>query len=315
MKPRGASVAGDAGRDPDIDRPIVSVIIPVYNDAERLAHCLVAIDGQTYPKDRLEILVVDNGSEDHVAEVAKRFERVRLLREPRPGSYAARNHGIREARGEIIAFTDADCLPSPSWIERGVRHLANNPRIGLVGGRIEVFPADPRNPTGVELFEMMTGFPQRRYIEEYRFAVTASLLTRKNVLDRVGPFNEKLMSGGDREWGMRVHASGFCLQYADDMVTAHPARRSLRQLYKKSKRQHSGARDLDDPSRRVFHLSGRKLLRNLVPPLRTAWRMFGDYRVPTTWSWIRLVAVLVLVRLMSVWFTLRFAVGGRSPRQ
>jgi hypothetical protein len=43
--------------------------------------------------------------------------------------------------------------------------------------------------------------------------------------------------------------------------------------------------------------------------------MFGDYRVPTTWSWIRLVAVLVLVRLMSVWFTLRFAVGGRSPRQ
>lgn len=312
---REVNVAADAGRDLDIDRPIVSVIIPVYNDADRLAHCLVALDGQTYPKDRLEIVVVDNGSEDHVAEVAKRFERVRLLREPRPGSYAARNRGIREARGEIIAFTDADCLPAPTWIERGVRHLAKDPGIGLLGGRIEVLAADPRNPTGVELYEMMTSFPQRRYIEEFRFAATASVFTRKSVLDRVGPFNEELMSGGDREWGMRVHASGLRLQYADDVVTAHPARRSLRQLYRKSKRRHAGARDLNHPSRKVFRVSGRKLLRNLVPPVRTAWRMFGDDRVPTTWSWVRLVAVLALVRLMSFWFTLRFAVGGRSTRQ
>lgn len=299
----------------DNDSPLVSIVIPVFYDADRLAQCLAALAEQTYPKDRLEIVVIDNMSEDHVAEVADRFETVRLFREPRPGSYAARNRGIREARGEIVAFTDADCVPSPTWIERGVRHLIEDPGTGLLGGRIDVLAADHRNPTGVELFEMLTGFPQRRYVEEYRFAATASLFTRRSVLDRVGVFNDELMSGGDREWGTRVDAAGFRLQYADDVVTAHPARKSLRQLYRKSKRLHAGARDLDRSSSSHVRVSGRKLLRNLVPPVRTAWRLLGDDRIPTTWSWVRLVGVLALTRLMSVWFTLRFAVGGRSPRR
>ncbi|MGH8872822.1 MAG: glycosyltransferase [Acidimicrobiia bacterium] len=298
----------------DKDPPIVSVIIPVYNDADRLAQCLVALDEQTYPKDRLEILAVDNGSEDDVTSVVEQFEGVRLLREPRPGSYAARNRGIREAKGEVIAFTDADCVPSPTWIERGVWHLTEDPGIGLLGGRIDVTAADPENPTGVELCDIMTSFQQKRFIEDLHFAATACVFTRMSVLDRVGPFNEELMSGGDREWGVRVHASGLRLHYADDVVIGHPARKSLRQLYTRSKRLHAGARDASS-TRRFSRGSGRKALRNLVPPVRTAWRMFQDDRVPTTWSWVRLVAVLTLVRLMSVWFTLRFAIGGRSPRQ
>lgn len=301
-------------RNLDSNRPLVSVIIPVYNDADRLALCLMALDGQTYPRHLVEIVAVDNGSEDDVAEVAERFEGVRLVREPRPGSYAARNRGIIEAEGDIIAFTDADCRPTSTWIERAVRHLVHDPGVGVVGGHIQVVAADPNSPSGVELYEIMTGFPQKRYIEEFRFAATACMFTRMSVFDSVGLFNEELMSGGDREWGMRVHASGFCLRYADDVITVHPARRTLRQLYGKSKRRHAGARDLNRSSH-TLRTSGRRLLRNLVPPVRTAWRMFGDDRVPTTWSWIRLVLVLVLVRLMSVFFTLRFAVGGKSPRQ
>ena len=298
----------------DIKRPFVSVIIPIYNDADRLAQCLEALDGQTYSKDRLEILVVDNDSEDNVAGVVQRFERVRLLRESRAGSYAARNRGIREAMGEIIAFTDADCVPSSAWIKRGVRYLVEDPDIGLLGGRIDVLATNPNKPTGVELCDIMMRFQQRRFIEEFHFAATACAFTRMSVFDRVGLFSAELMSGGDREWGTRVHSSGLRLHYADDVVIVHPARRSLRQLYTRSKRLHAGARDAS-PSRKFAGASGKKLLRNLVPPVRTAWRMFGDERVPTFWSWTRLVAVLTLVRLMSVWFTLRFSVGGRSPRQ
>jgi glycosyltransferase involved in cell wall biosynthesis len=309
-------VTGEAAEERNLgnNQPLVSVIIPVYNDADRLALCLMALDGQTYPRHLLEIVVVDNGSEDDVVEIAERFEGVRLLREPRPGSYAARNRGIVEAKGDIIAFTDADCRPTSTWIERAVRHLVDNPGIGVVGGRIEVVAMDPNNPSGVELYEIMTGFPQQRYIEEFRFAATASMFTRMSVFDLVGLFNEELMSGGDREWGMRVHASGFRLRYADDVITVHPARNTLRQLYMKSKRRHAGVRDASS-MRKSSRASGKKLLRNLVPPVRTGWRMLQDDRVPTIWAWVRLVAVLTLVRLLSVWFTLRFAVGGRSPRR
>jgi glycosyltransferase involved in cell wall biosynthesis len=298
----------------DIKPPFVSVIIPVYNDADRLTRCLASLAEQTYPRDRFEVLVVDNGSKDDVNGVVQTFEDVRMLTELRAGSYAARNRGVREARGEIVAFTDADCVPSSTWIERGVAHLVEDPGIGLLGGRIDILAADPENPTGVELFNMMTSFQQRRFIEEFHFAATACAFTRISVLDRVGPFNEELLSGGDREWGTRVHASGLRLSYADDVAIGHPARRSLHELYARSKRLHAGARDASS-GRRFAGVTGKKLVRLLVPPLGTAWRMFGDDRVPTFRSWVRLVGVLTLVRLMSVWFTLRFALGGRSPRQ
>src|SRR5690606_20439025 len=172
------------------DRPYVSVIIPVYNDPARLRLCLEALDRQSYPADRYEVLVVDNGSEppvrDVLAEVLARRPHVRLLEEARPGSYAARNLGISEARGDILAFTDSDCIPEARWIEEGVRALRNLPDGGLVGGRIEVFAADPARPRAVELYEMAVAFDQRKNIEVRRFAVTANAFTTRGVVERIG---------------------------------------------------------------------------------------------------------------------------------
>ena len=232
--------------------------------------------------------------------------------EPRQGSYSARNHGIQEAGGEIIAFTDADCLPSSTWVERGVSHLVEDPAIGLVGGRIDVLPDDPEHPNGVELADIIVSFQQHRFIEELLFAATASVFTRKTVFDRVGLFDEELMSGGDRDWGTRVDEAGYRLVYADDVVITHPARNSLRQLYTRSKRLHAGARDHRSSSGLGFPT--RDFLRSLMPPIGTAWRLYGDVRIPSRWSWVRLVAVLTVIRLMRAWFTLRFAFGSGSPR-
>lgn len=299
--------------DSNTKRPLVSVVIPVYNDAARLAGCLGALEKQTYPSDRVEILVVDNGSEDDVADAVDCFDNVRLLVELRPGSYAARNHGIREANGEVIAFTDADCVPASTWVERGVSHLMEDPAIGLVGGRIDVLVRDPENPNGVELADIVVNFQQRRYIEEFQFAATASAFSRKSVFERVGRFNEEMLSGGDRDWGERVANAGYRLRYADDAVITHPARRSLRQLYVKSKRQHAGARDHRRSTGSTLPVG--QLLRSLVPPIGTAWRLRRDERIPSRWAWFRIVAVLSTMRLMRAWFTLRFAFGGSSPRQ
>ncbi|MCA1631767.1 MAG: glycosyltransferase family 2 protein [Acidobacteria bacterium] len=192
--------------------PFVSVIVPVYNDPERLLLCLQALGRQTYPQDLYEIVVVDNGSDESLDElVARSGCRARLCSEARPGSYAARNRGLSVARGEVIAFTDADCIPARDWIERGTERLRSAPGCGLVAGRVEVSPRDPKRPTAVELYEARTALTQKLYVEEGRFGATANLFAFRDTFARVGLFDEELKSGGDLEWGQRVAGSGYGL--------------------------------------------------------------------------------------------------------
>ena len=121
----------------------VSVIIPVYNDGERLRSCLQALAQQTYPTDCYEVIVVDNGSDAraNIQGIVQQFEGTISEFESTPGSYAARNKGISIAKGEIIAFTDADCIPTSNWIEKGVAHLQETVNCGLVGGKYRDFLA------------------------------------------------------------------------------------------------------------------------------------------------------------------------------
>ena len=211
----------------------VSVIIPVFNDAERLKICLTALDKQTYPQDYYEVIVVDNGSDESLENVVKQFTQAKLAYCPEPGSYAARNHGIALAKGEILAFTDADCIPAPDWLTMGVKRLLATANCGLVAGKIELFFKNPDRPTAVELYDSVTFFNQKQYIEEKKYGATANVFTYKSVFDQVGLFNSQLKSGGDKEWGQRVFAGGYSLAYADDSCVAHPARYYFRQMYRK----------------------------------------------------------------------------------
>src|SRR5262245_7855555 len=93
----------------------VSVVIPVYNGASTLAACLTALESQSLPRPRFEIIVVDDGSTDETASIAAAFP-VRLVRRTNGGAPAARNSGLREATGAWVAFTDADCIPSRGWL-------------------------------------------------------------------------------------------------------------------------------------------------------------------------------------------------------
>jgi glycosyltransferase involved in cell wall biosynthesis len=91
--------------------PLLSVIVPVWNDESRIGQCIDALKRQSLDSALFEIIVVDNGSTDSTATVVSRYTNVVLLYEPQPGSYAARNTGLRHARGEYVAFTDSDCVP------------------------------------------------------------------------------------------------------------------------------------------------------------------------------------------------------------
>lgn len=222
--------------------PFVSVIIPVLEDEERLGVCLEALAAQTYPRDAFEVIVVDNGSSPPVRVDRAR---ARLLVEPRPGSYAARNTGIAAARGEIIAFTDADCLPAPDWLEAGVRRLVAEPGCGLVAGEIEVFCQDRERPTAAELYELHCGgFPQRRFVEQDGFGATANLFATRAAIEAVGGFDATLLSAGDVDFGERVRGAGHRLVYEPRAVVRHPARRAMKNLLLRAVRIELGLRRL-----------------------------------------------------------------------
>ena len=121
---------------------LVSAVVPVYNDAKRIRHALEALLDQSYPSESLEIIVVNNRSTDETQKVVGEFERrnggkVTLVHESEiQTSYAARNRGIGAARGEILAFTDSDCVPTRDWVSAGVSALAGD-GASCGGGRIE----------------------------------------------------------------------------------------------------------------------------------------------------------------------------------
>src|SRR6266480_6290411 len=119
-------------------KPSVSVIVPVRNGESTIADCLDAILATDYPADRREILVVDNGSSDGTSALIQ-SRPVRYLREHRRGVSNARNRGIAESNGEILAFVDADCLVEPQWLAELVRPF-DDPEIGSVAGHLQHAP-------------------------------------------------------------------------------------------------------------------------------------------------------------------------------
>lgn len=259
--------------------PKVSVIIPVFNDERRLQLCLDALEAQTWPKDRYEVIVIDNASTQDIKTLVSRYPQVSYQYEPKPGSYAARNKGLSVAGGEIIAFTDSDCVPAPDWVEKGVDVLQSNPDCGLVGGVIELFYRNPKRMTGIELYESLMGFPQRKYIEKDQFGATANVFTFRKVIDHVGLFNDELKSGGDAEWGKRVAKHGYPLLYADAVRVAHPARSTYTEYYRKTVRVMSGLPEIRDKRLALRDIAVSFIKGVLIPPvsrIRMILRQAGE---------------------------------------
>lgn len=259
----------------DSPTPSVSVIVPVYNDVDRLRTCLAALAAQDYTGP-LDVVVADNAStEDVGAALPPGDARFTVVREMQKGSYAARNAAVRVARGAILAFTDADCVPHATWVSRAVAVLADPTGApDAVGGRVNLTFRSAAGPTtGPELYEAIEGFDQDLFVRTAHFAATANLVVPRRVFEEVGPFNATLQSGGDLEWGQRLHARGLRLQYVDDAVIDHPSRPTWRELTKKTIRIANGHADLySDPATAVFAANSWHDLRQTFTVWWSVWR-------------------------------------------
>lgn len=300
-----------------VDPVFISIIIPVYNDAARLRRCLAALNHQTMPKAQYEIIVVDNNSTDDIAAAAQAYEQIVLTHESQPGSYAARNRGISMAKGDVLAFTDSDCIPAKDWLEMGLAHLRVEPNCGFVAGGIKLFFAHPGRPNPIELYDSLFNLQQKKYLEEQGWGATANLFAYKSMFDRVGLFNDSLQSGGDAEWGKRVSTEGYRVFYAEEAYILHPARSSFREFCQKNRRTLTGAYRLSQTSQcdRVLQsfTFNDSLLKQLRPPLRSAFRKsYGDNRLKRTGQKMTVFWLVIFFHYLRAFEILRLKAVGLS---
>lgn len=185
----------------------VEIIIPVYNDHRGVRNCLSALFMQEADVAGMGITVVDNGSSPPISIDEDSFGEVRVFQCDRPGSYAARNLGAKNTNADVLVFLDADCVPRAGWLSAGLELLAESDREVIVGG--EVVFSESSSPTAIEAYQILTGFGQARNVSDRGFSATANIFVKRSVFEKIGQFNDALLSGGDREWCWR-----WCARYS-----------------------------------------------------------------------------------------------------
>lgn len=212
--------------------PAISVIVPHYNDLERLDRCLASLSTQSMARERYEIVVADNMSPcGRTAVEAAIAGRARVVEAPDKGAGPTRNAAVAASVGETLAFIDADCIAHRDWLVEGIAALAGH---DLVGGRMVVLVEGEGAKSGAEAFEVVFAFDNEAYVKAKHFSVTANLLCPRAVFDATGPFRVGMSE--DVDWCLRARAKGYRIGYAPAAVVEHPARPDWQALKTKWRR-------------------------------------------------------------------------------
>jgi glycosyltransferase involved in cell wall biosynthesis len=209
--------------------PFISIIVPTYDRLESLAACVQAIGQLDYPLDRFELIIVDDGSPVPV-EVPERVVRsdlsVTVLRQTNAGPALARNTGALHARGDILAFTDDDCLPATQWLKELAQAVRDAPT-RLIGGRTMNGLVDNLYSTASQMIvdEAYGYFLSRD--SDLRFFATNNMAVSATLFHAVGGFHPSFRTSEDREFCDRWIHGGHSLLYAPEAIVYHHHHLSL----------------------------------------------------------------------------------------
>ncbi len=218
---------------PEVPIPsdLVSIIIPTFNGGARIGRCLDALAMQTPPRE-VEILVVDDGSNDQTAEVVSRYSGVRLIRQANAGPAAARNHGAAQARGKIILFTDDDCVPMPDWLEAMLAPFGDPEVVGAKG----IYRTHQTELTArfvqieyEDRYRLMAGLDSIDFIDTYSAAFRRERFLEMTGYDTSFP----VACAEDVELSFRMSARGWKMKFVPGAIVYHTHPDRLRSYLKK----------------------------------------------------------------------------------
>ena len=209
----------------DMSQPLLSIIIPTYNRPNSLAHCLQAFTQLNYPRDRFEVIVVDDGSEMSMQPIVDPFEddlHLRLIQQVNSGPAAARNQGAAKARGQYLVFTDDDCCPGPDWLTALAQQFAVLPN-ALLGG--QTLNELANNPFSVAS-QMLVDYLYRYYNakpHKARFFTSNNMALPTHLFQALGGFDAAFprAAGEDRDLCDRWLEQGYPMQYVPKARISH----------------------------------------------------------------------------------------------
>ena len=207
-----------------MNQPLASVIIPAYNAESIIAACIESVLNQTYPRQKYEIIVIDNNSRDKTSEVIWRYPVIYLLEERQQSAAAARNCGIRQAKGKIVALIDSDCIADRNWLAQGIESF-DDPEVVGVGGRIEAYSS----LNAIERFQARHGFADQlgnysseKIVSKCAKMITGNVFYRREVFERLGYFDTDLISGEDADFGYKVqNTPNYRVIYNENALVYH----------------------------------------------------------------------------------------------
>jgi len=197
-------------------KKLISVVIATYNRKNLLKNCLRALFDQSLPSKKYEIIVVDDGSTDGTKDFIKTYQKshpsLRYLRQPHLGTTKARNLGLKKAKGEIIAFTDDDCIPKKNWFEEILRAFKKSQK--LLGVEGKTITDGQATPLTSQIVNLKGGAYQ-----------SCNIAYKKKVLEKIGGFDEKftLPHCDDVDLALRVLKFGS-IYFSPKAVVVHPPR-------------------------------------------------------------------------------------------
>lgn len=293
-------------------RIAISVIIPHLDQVTALKRCLESLSRQVGGTCPAEVIVVDNGSRSLPIDICARFD-AKLLMQPVAGPGPARNLGAAHARGEILAFIDADCVADPGWLAEIERCFNQNPQIPIIGGDVRIGCVEPDRPTWLEAYESVFAYRMKDYIRKQGFTGTGNLAVWAKVFDAVGPFGG-IEIAEDRDWGQRALRLGYRTHYVPSMVAYHPARKSFAEIARKWQRH--VAHDFENVrTKRAWR--ARWMLRAIAvaaSPIAEAVRIAFSDRIRGLRARGLALGGVVLVRAYRAGIMVSLGLGAHAPR-
>jgi cellulose synthase/poly-beta-1,6-N-acetylglucosamine synthase-like glycosyltransferase len=181
----------------------VSIIIPALNEQENIPACLSALNELDFPDEQYEILLIDNGSTDQTIEIARTFD-VRIVEQPEVNISALRNLGAAHAKGNILAFIDADCIASKDWLKHATPYF-HDQTIGVVGSRYQL----PPDSNWIEKAWHIHTAKSRTLTGDVKWLPGGNLIVSRQCFFQVGGFNEGLVTSEDIDFCATVRAKNF----------------------------------------------------------------------------------------------------------
>lgn len=209
----------------------VSVVVPARDAAHTIGSCLEALLAQSASPGWYEVIVVDDGSSDETRDVAER-KRVKVLSQGHEGPAAARNRGVAEARGEIVLFTDADCVPAANWLDEMIKPFQDQEIVGVKGAyRTRQRGVVPRFVQWEyeERYQRMARLPRIDFIDTY------SAGYRRDVFLRAGGFDTGYPNASveDQELSFRLARQGYTMVFNPQAVVYHQHPETLRAYFRR----------------------------------------------------------------------------------